>query len=188
MALPLREIIRRIPIPILPPAGPLALIGHLAPLNMRLEPLAKIRHDHTRGPDRRDEQQNRKHGERGQHAAALEILLLPRRLRPHAEELEDEVGHGGAVEGDDGGVAEAGFAAHEEGGEDQKADDDGDGGDGEDLLGEGAAADDDDELDGEAEEEEEVEFEEGDVDLELCPLVNARVFLELFRGGSGWRT
>lgn len=160
MTLARRVVVRRVTPSILPTLR----LRHLSRLNVRRKPLLEIHHHHNRRPDRDDQQQDGKYGERSQHATPPRVLRRALRV-PHAEQLEDKVGHGGEVEGDDEYVAGVGFSSHEDCREDEEADDDGERGDGEGRLGDRVALDDDQELDGEAEEEEEVELEQGDVDL-----------------------
>ena len=101
----------------------------LPPLDMRPQPLVEIPHTHKRRRYRHNQQQNREHGEDGQALAGRGVVGRFARV-VHAHELEDEVGHGGEVDGDDHRLAEVGLAAREEGGEEEERDGDGDRGDG----------------------------------------------------------
>lgn len=84
----------------------------------------------------------------------------------HANEFEDEVGHGGEVDDDHDRLADVGFTASDERGEDEEThcDRDGDNGEVELEVGE-IGTDDDEELDRESKEKEEIELEKGDVNL-----------------------
>ena len=133
-------------------------------LDMRLQSLIEISHNHDRCSDRRNQQQDRQHRKCGQRMSRRCILVRLRTI-VHTNELENEVRHSGEVEEDDESLAGIGFPSRDVGGEEEESDCDGQGGDRKcEFV--GLAVHDDEELDCEAEEEEEVEFEEGDVDLE----------------------
>lgn len=139
-------------------------------LDVRLEALVEVSCAQACRYDGSDEQQDRDDGEDGESLAGGEVFVdLGHVARVvHSDELEDEVGHGGEVDDDHDGLAVVGFAAGDEGGEEEETDGDGDRDDGEVELKVGEVrTDDDQELHREREEEEEIELEEGDVDLSV---------------------
>lgn len=143
-------------------------IQDFALLNVRFEALVEVLRANARGDDGGDQQQDGDDGEDGQGFARWQVLgdFLRVAFVVHAHEFEDEVGHRGEVDDDHDRLADVGFTAGDEGGEEEEAYCHWDGDDGEVELEVGeVGADDDEELHGESKEEEEIEFEEGDVDL-----------------------
>lgn len=134
---------------------------------MRLEALVKIVCAHARDDNGEDQQHDGENGESSQGLARRLVVFLTVEVgNVHADELEEEVGHGNEVHDDDDNHAGNGLAADPPGGgeEEEEGDDERDSGKSNlDILG---LFDDDKELDGEGEEEEEVELEEGDVNLD----------------------
>ena len=135
---------------------------------MRLQPFTEIDRAGDRIGDGDDDQDDGDHSEGRQRLRRYHVLV-PRPALVDADQLEEEIGESGEVEGDDGDHAGAVLPSSEEGREDEDENGNGNGGNGqaEFWVGGGVGVrfghrdaweNDDDELHGEAEEEEEIEF------------------------------
>jgi hypothetical protein len=135
-------------------------------VDVGLEALVEVVCAHASNDDGEDKKQNSEYGKGSQGLACWHVIVLAVEVgNVHADELEQEVGHGDKVHDDDSNHAGDRFATDPPCGEEEQeeGDDQCDGGEGEfDRLG---VADDDQELHCKCKEEEEVELEQSNVNL-----------------------
>jgi hypothetical protein len=136
-------------------------------VDVGLEALVEVVCAHACNDDGEDEQKNGEDGKGCQRFARRLVVVLSVEIRNvHANQLEQEVGHGDEVDDNNGNHAGDGFAADPPGGEEEEeeGDDQGNGGQGElDGL---CVFDNNEELHGKGKEEEEIELEKGNVNLQ----------------------
>ena len=135
-------------------------------VDMGLESLVEVVRAYACDHDGKNEQENGEHSKGGQRLARRLVVFLAIQVgNVHADELEQEVGHGNEVDDDNSNHAGNRLAADPPGGEEEeeKGDDQGDGGQSElDCL---CVLDDDEKLDCKRKEKEEVKLEERNVNL-----------------------